>query len=152
MDFGRVRHLLGRMLDDFDRHRLVVHIGCIRRRTHDQPHSVAADADDRVRRQRRRILAVPLRIEPADALVQRRMRGEHAAEALGEIHVAGLGRPRADELRAEHGRADSLQRAGDPLRIARELHGRGVGQILALPRHGRLDEVAEEQADEAERP
>ena len=53
-------------------------------------------------------------------------------------------------LRAEHGRADSLERAGDSVRIARELHGRGVGQELALPRDGRLDEVAEEQADEAE--
>ena len=74
------------------------------------------------------------------------------ANAFGEIHVAGLGRARADELRAEHGRADSLQCAGDALRIARELHGRGVGQILALPRDGRLDEIAEEQAEKAERP
>ena len=78
------------------------------------------------------------------------MRGEQAADAFGEIHVAGFGRPRTGEPRAEHGRTDSLERPGDPLRIPRELHRRGVGQILPLPRDRRLDEIAEEHAEETE--
>ena len=72
------------------------------------------------------------------------MRGEHAADAFGEIHVAGLGRPRADELRAEHGRADSLQRAGDPsgLRVnctaeasARNSRCRETAALMRLPKN-----------------
>src|SRR5436305_2688021 len=43
--------------------------------------------------------------------------------------------------------ADFFQRAGDAAGIARELHGRRVGEKLALPRHGRLDQAAEEITD-----
>ena len=78
------------------------------------------------------------------------MRREGTREPLGEQHVRDLLgiRVRAAS-RAE--RADLLQRARQALRVARELHGGGVGEQLALPRDRGLDQPAEEQADVAER-
>ena len=46
--------------------------------------------------------------------------------------------------------ADFFQRAGDAAGIARELHGRGVGQKFALAADGGLDEPAEKNADVAD--
>ena len=43
--------------------------------------------------------------------------------------------------------ADFLQRAGEPAGIARELHGRGVGQKFALTADGGLNQSAEENAN-----
>src|SRR5262249_589578 len=57
---------------------------------------------------------------------------------------------RADEFRAKHGGTDSFQRPSDSIGMTRELDGRRIGQKLALPRHGRLDETAEKEADGAE--
>src|SRR3982750_769551 len=64
--------------------------------------------------------------------------------------MACLGCTRTDELRAEERRPDLLQGPGDALRIARELHGGGVGQELALTRDSSLDEISEHQSDEAQ--
>ena len=147
MDLGRVADLLGGLLDHLDRDRPAVHIRYHRPgpAASSAPTSTTASAESgggnlpshcgSIRRMRS---------------LQRRMRGEQAAQPFGEIHVAGLGRPRIDELRAEHGRADSLQRAGDALGVAGELDRRRIGQKLPLPRHGRLDEIAEQQPEKAD--
>ncbi len=98
-------------------------------------------------------LAVPGRIDPPDPLRQRRMRREHRAEAGGrpaEEHVTGLRRVRVLHPRAGHEAADLPERAGDAARMPRELHGGGVGQELALPADGGLDQVAEERARETD--
>jgi hypothetical protein len=81
------------------------------------------------------------------------MRREQRAEAgrgAAEEHVAGLRRVRALIAEPAGEAADLLERAGDAFRVARELHRRGVGQELALAAHGRLDQVAEERAEEAD--
>jgi hypothetical protein len=90
-------------------------------------------------------------IESADALEQRRMGREPAAErarAALEQHVRDLfGVDRHDARRIA---ADFLQGAGEPVRLARELHRRGVGQSLAIARHSGLDEPREQHADPAD--
>ena len=53
------------------------------------------------------------------------------------------------EARAEAVPADLLQRAGEAEWVAGELHGRGVGEELALAADGGLDEPAKEDADPA---
>ena len=97
--------------------------------------------------------AVEAWVDGADALRQRRMRVHHVEErlahAVAEEHVAGFLGVRRLELRAEAQAADLLQRAGQARRVARELHRRGVGEKLALPADGRLDEPAEEDANPA---
>ena len=57
--------------------------------------------------------------------------------------------------RARRGRGgvatrDFLEGAGETQRVARELDGGGVGEVLALPRDGGLDDAREEDAAEAE--
>ncbi len=47
-------------------------------------------------------------------------------------------------------RPDLHQRVPEAIRIARELHGGGVGQRFAMARHRGLDQPPEEQADPAE--
>src|SRR5690606_4430916 len=86
------------------------------------------------------------RVYAADAFVDRWMRGEQRGEAraAAKEHVAGL-----FGARVPHGRTgvgDARESAGDALRIARELDGRGVGEELALARHAGLDQLAEQQA------
>ena len=98
-------------------------------------------------------VAVERGIDPADPLDQRRMGGEgpqEMADGVAEEQVArllGLGGVDARPLGQG---ADLLEGAGDPVRIARELHGRRVGQELALAAHRGLDQVAEEDADIAQ--
>ncbi len=97
------------------------------------------------------IAGLEARIERPDSLVERRMRGKQADEALAgatEQHVRNLlGFGMLDERREA---ADLLQCASQGHRLARELNGRGVGQHLALARHSRLDQSAQEHADAAD--
>ena len=99
----------------------------------------------------RRIFAVPRRVNGADAVGDRRMRGHEAeerfAQAVAEKHVAQVGRVLGFELRTKTVAADFLERAGKAAGIARKLHGRGVGEKFALPADGGLDQPAEENAD-----
>ena len=95
-------------------------------------------------------VAVERRIDPTDALDERRMGGEGAqqvADGVAEEQVAGLPGLGGLDAGALGQRADLLEGPRDPVRIAGELHGGGVGQELALSTHGRLDQVAEEHAD-----
>ena len=46
---------------------------------------------------------------------------------------------------------DLREGAADAVRVARELHRRGVGEEFALARHARLDQAAKEHADVADR-
>ena len=81
------------------------------------------------------LLAAERRLQRLDALEQRRMRGEQAAEAdaVAEQHVADfLGVAAVGELRAFVQAADLLQRAGQARGLAGELHRRGIGQQFAL--------------------
>ncbi len=92
-------------------------------------------------------------IDPTDSLDERGMGGEHPkemADGVAEEQVTrllGLGAADAGTLGQ---RADLLERPGDPVRIARELDGRGIRQELALAAHRRLDQVAEEHPDIAQ--
>ncbi len=79
------------------------------------------------------------------------MRREPAPERAGaalEQHVRdllGLG-----ELDPRAVGGDLLERSGQALRLARELHGRGVRERFALARHRGLDHAAQEHADPAD--
>ena len=75
---------------------------------------------------------------------------ERPGEGVAEKHVADFRGMGVADSRAFVQPADLLQRPGDSARIASELHGRGVGQELALPADGRLDQIAEEHAEVAE--
>ena len=111
----------------------------------------AFDVDDGGRRDE---LAVPLRVDGADALVERRVRrpesAEEGAEALGEEEVRELRGVGVGQARTERVAADLFQGAGDAGGVARELDGGGVGEEFALARHGGLDEAAEEIAHVAD--
>lgn len=87
--------------------------------------------------------------DAADALGQRRVGGEPAGEALAGIekHVADCFRLRAGQRCAVLG--DLAQRAGNPGRISRELHRRGIGEKLPLARHRRANQPAGKHADVA---
>ena len=82
------------------------------------------------------------------------MRGHEAEErfahAVAEKHVAQVGRVFGFQARTETVLADFLERAGKPAGIARELHGRGIGEKFALAADGGLDQAAKENADGAE--
>ena len=68
--------------------------------------------------------------------------------AVLEQHVRDLfGVDRHDARRIA---ADLLQRTGEAFGLARELHRGGVGETLALPRHGSFDEPREQYADAAD--
>ena len=72
---------------------------------------------------------------------------ERARAAL-EQHVRDFLRLHRRDPRAVA--RDLLQRAGQALRLARELHGGRVGERFALPRDGGLDEPGAEEADRAD--
>ncbi len=74
---------------------------------------------------------------------------ERLAHAVAEEHVAGFRGVSGLELRAVAQAANLLQRAGQAGRVAGELHRRGIGEELALPADGGLDEPAKEHADPA---
>ena len=78
------------------------------------------------------------------------MRRENAPDSLGKEQVRHLLRVRIGEARARAPRADLDERVSEPARVARELHGRSVGERLAVPRDRRLDQAPEEKADPAE--
>src|SRR6185369_5955931 len=92
-----------------------------------------------------------LRVDAPDALRDRRVRGEQAREPhayrLAEEHVRDLLGVAAGDIRAGGGGADLVERAGDAIGVARELHARGVGEEFALARHRRLDEARGEEPD-----
>src|SRR5262249_1007371 len=94
-------------------------------------------------------LPVPVRVDAADAVVERWVRREQARDSLfqqrvREAHVAHFADVGVIQVRALFESADLSERAGDAVRVARELDGAGIGQVLALPRHRGLDQVAEE--------
>ena len=62
---------------------------------------------------------------------------------LGKETVADLLGSRISHNRLLREAADPFQRAGDSLRVARELHRGGIGQKLALPTDAGLDQAAE---------
>ena len=92
-----------------------------------------------------------VRVDLADALDERRMGREGAADALGEQEVRDFLRVGVHEARAGAERPDLHQRVPQALRVARELHGGGVRQRLAVARHRGLDQPPEEQPDPTER-
>ncbi len=72
------------------------------------------------------------RVDLADALHQRRVRGEGALHARGEQQVRHLLRVRVHEARADAQRPDLDQGAAQAVAVARELDRRGVRERLAL--------------------
>ena len=106
---------------------------------------------------------VPARIDPCDALFERRVGGEkievrHTRErgahfaifAVGKKQVARLLRVRAHDDGAFRESPNLLERAANPVRVARELHRRGVGEKFPLARDRALDDSAEENAEIAD--
>src|SRR5436190_24150119 len=87
-----------------------------------------------------------------DAIFERRMRIEKAAEpdldALSEEHVRHVLGAAVGYEGSRH--TDPVERTGDSIGIAGELHGRGVGEKFALPRYRRLDDAGEEKAHPAD--
>ena len=78
--------------------------------------------------------------------MQRRVRREGAWDALGEQEVRNLLRVGVREPRADSERALIFTSAfRSAIRVARELHGRGIRERLAVARHCRLDQAAEEE-------
>ena len=94
------------------------------------------------------------RIQSADAFFQRRMRchqtADGAAQPIREKQMAGFLGVRSFELRTAREPADFFQGAGQPVGIAGELDGSGVGQKFPLAADGGLDEPAKEDADPAD--
>jgi hypothetical protein len=82
-----------------------------------------------------------------DGRVGREPGRERVRERVGEEQVARFTRLRMADPAAAVQPADLGERAGDAPRVARELHGRGVGEELALARHRRLDEAREHLAE-----
>ncbi len=72
---------------------------------------------------------------------------QEMADGVAEEQVAGLLGLGSTDARTLGECTDLLEGSGDPVRIARELHGRRVGQELALAAHRGLDQVAEEHPD-----
>ena len=103
-----------------------------------------------------RVAPIPLWRNTPNPLIQWRMGRQHAlqraADAGGEIHMAELGRMSGAQLRTVLVATDFLQRPGNALRIAGELHGRGVGEKLALPAYCGLAQAAEERPGIAQQP
>ena len=100
-----------------------------------------------LRRNARDLALIELRIQLPDALEQRRMSRECPMQAFGKKHVGRLFRLRRGQHRAfGHGRNPD-ERFLQPLRVAGELHPRGIGQSLALARHGGLQQPAEEHSN-----
>ena len=117
-------------------------------------------------------LTVEGRVDAADTLLQGRVRREEAVPETGgraEEQVLGLGLGEAEvggavvlvfllvsiagrtsRRRGGGAARDFLEGAGETQRVARELDGGGVGEVLALPRDGGLDDAREEDAAEAE--
>ena len=100
----------------------------------------------------RRVRAVPAGLDPTDTILEPRVCGEHGGETrgqrLGEKHVTGLCGVGTGDARSFHEGPDPLERTGDGARISCELHGRGIGQVLALTADGGLDEVSEQRPHE----
>ena len=96
-------------------------------------------------------MTVERRVDAADALGDRRVGGEERFEEAGrarEEHVLGFefgGRGFAARA-GEPG--DLAEGRGEAERIAGELDGGSVGEILALTRDRGLDEAGEEDAPE----
>ena len=92
MDFGRIADLVGGMADDFHGHIRTKQ----RRLFADEPGRIVAPtfAPTARRRERLRILAVPLRIEPANPFRERRVRGEQAC-SRPRRNTCGSARPPA---------------------------------------------------------
>ena len=63
---------------------------------------------------------------------------KHMAGALG----IGSGHPRS-----EGESADLFERPGNTIRVTRELYGRGICQIFALPGERGLDQTGEKKTD-----
>src|SRR5471030_611513 len=73
------------------------------------------------------------------------------ADAVGKKHMRQFFRMRVREARTVFAEAaDFFQRAGDAVRISRELHGRGVGEKFALAADGGLNQASEKNADVAD--
>src|SRR3989344_7699728 len=90
--------------------------------------------------------------ESSDAVFDRRMRHEElgkmlALERVGDIEVR---RGAVGGLERLGIAGDLLQSAGQPLRIAREKRSGSIGQELALPRDGKLQEHGEERRQDGE--
>ena len=88
-----------------------------------------------------------MRIQLADALENRWMRGEHSRQPIRKKPVRRLLGIRRDERRPFGKRGNLHQGALETLRIARELHPRGIREALALARHRRLQNTPGQQPD-----
>ena len=75
---------------------------------------------------------------------------QQALQARHEQHVRHLVDPRTAEPTRRGQRRDLQQRSLEPCRVAGELHGRRVGEPLALARDARLDQAPETAAEPAE--
>src|SRR5215470_6420157 len=75
---------------------------------------------------------------------------EKVGDRNADAHVGDLlGVPLADRASVL---TDLIEGAADSFRVTCELHRRGVGEELALPRDCRLDQTAGDNADGAEQP
>ncbi len=74
-----------------------------------------------------------VRVQLLDALQNRRVRGEQPPHPLGKKHMRRLLRIRRRQCRTVGRHRDLHQGFLEPLRIARELNPRGVGEPLPLP-------------------
>ena len=72
------------------------------------------------------------------------------SSAAAEQHVADLLGVRRPDMGGLFVAANFLECVCDAVRLPRELHGRCIGQILALARYRRLDETSEKHTDPAQ--
>ena len=99
------------------------------------------------------ILAVPARVDPADAFPQRRVGCEHMPQPvldLTEKYMGHFRRPGRVDQGAGDITADDLQRIADAVRITCILHCAGVCQKFLLAADGRLDKACSRGADQAQ--
>ena len=91
--------------------------------------------------------------EHRDALPDRRVRVEHAGHLLGLLQrvldVEVRRRPVGVAQRPGVG-GDGVERARQAQRVARELDGRGVGEVLAAARDGELHGVGRERREDGQ--
>src|SRR5262245_47251726 len=110
MDFRRISNLVSRMQDDVHWHVWSEQRWLF---AHQAGRAFRRNCRNASLGERLRILAVPLGLEPSDAISKRRMRGEQAAHTRGEVHVAELGGPWTFEPRTSDRCADPLERSAN---------------------------------------
>ena len=101
------------------------------------------------------VLAVPIRVDAADALAQGWVCGEHLPQVvfdLAEEDMRHLRRPGRVHQGTGNIAADHFQRVANTIGAAGVLHRTGVRQELLLPADGGLDESRRQSSQPAQQP